>query len=26
MLAATYQAEVLTLHNVVPFPLGGRRK
>ena len=26
MLAATYQAEVVTLHNVVPFPPGGRRK
>ena len=25
MLAATYQAEVITLHNVVPFPTGGRR-
>ncbi len=25
MLAATYQAEVITLHNVVPFPPGGRR-
>jgi hypothetical protein len=26
LLAATYQAEVVTLHNVVPFPAGGRRK
>jgi hypothetical protein len=26
LLAATYQAEVLVLHNVVPFPLGGRQK
>jgi hypothetical protein len=26
MLAATYQADVVTLHNVVPFPPGGRRK
>ena len=26
MLAATYQAEVVTLHNVVPFPPGGRQK
>jgi hypothetical protein len=26
LLAATYQAEVVTLHNVVPFPPGGRRK
>lgn len=26
LLAATYQAEVLTLHNVVPFPPGGRQK
>ncbi len=26
MLAATYQAEVVTLHNVVPFPPGGRPK
>jgi hypothetical protein len=25
LLAATYQAEVITLHNVVPFPSGGRR-
>ena len=24
MLAATYQSEVVTLNNVVPFPLGGR--
>ncbi len=24
LLAATYQAEVVTLHNVVPFPPGGR--
>lgn len=26
LLAATYQAEVVTLHNVVPFPPGGRQK
>lgn len=26
LLAATYQAEVIVLHNVVPFPLGGRKK
>jgi hypothetical protein len=26
LLAATYQAEVVTLHNVVPFPPGGRVK
>jgi hypothetical protein len=26
LLAATYQAEVTTLHNVVPFPPGGRSK
>ncbi len=26
LLAATYQAEVVTLHNVVPFPPGGRAK
>jgi hypothetical protein len=26
MLAATYQQEVVTLHNVVPFPPGGRQK
>lgn len=26
LLAATYQAEVVTLHNVVPFPPGGRSK
>jgi hypothetical protein len=26
LLAATYQAEVVTLHNVVPFPRGGRAK
>ena len=26
LLAATYQTEVVTLHNVVPFPLGGRQK
>ena len=26
MLAATYQAEVVTLHNVLPFPPGGRQK
>ena len=26
MLAATYQAEVVVLHNVVPFPPGGRQK
>jgi hypothetical protein len=26
LLAATYQAEVMTLHNVVPFPPGGRQK
>ena len=25
MLAATYKEEVVTLHNVVPFPPGGRR-
>ncbi len=25
LLAATYQAKVTTLHNVVPFPTGGRR-
>jgi hypothetical protein len=25
LLAATYQTEVITLHNVVPFPPGGRR-
>jgi hypothetical protein len=25
LLAATYQAEVVVLHNVVPFPPGGRR-
>jgi hypothetical protein len=26
LLAATYQAEVIVLHNVVPFPQGGRPK
>lgn len=26
LLAATYQAEVVVLHNVVPFPPGGRQK
>jgi len=26
LLAATYQAEVIVLHNVVPFPPGGRQK
>jgi hypothetical protein len=26
LLAVTYQAEVVTLHNVVPFPLAGHRK
>jgi len=26
LLAATYQAEVILLHNVVPFPPGGRQK
>jgi hypothetical protein len=26
LLAATYQAEVVTLHNVVPFPPGGKRR
>jgi hypothetical protein len=26
LLAATYQAEVVTLHNVVPFPPSGRQK
>jgi hypothetical protein len=26
LLAATYQAEVVLLHNVVPFPPGGRQK
>jgi hypothetical protein len=26
LLAATYQAEVVVLHNVVPFPPAGRRK
>lgn len=26
LLAATYQAKVATLHNVVPFPTGGRKK
>lgn len=26
MLAATYQAAVVVLHNVVPFPPGGRQK
>lgn len=25
LLAATYQTKVTTLHNVVPFPIGGRR-
>ena len=25
LLAATYQAEIVTLHNVVPFPSGGQR-
>jgi hypothetical protein len=26
LLAATYQAGVVTLHNVVPFPAGGRQE
>jgi len=26
LLAATYQAEVVTLHHVVPFPQGGHTK